>query len=764
MTRSVTLAPDTARGIRNAKDARDFASQLIHARGPDSAFDARHVLSEFPELTAYDSAVLDVIFEEYARHVAAGTRPDPQQFAARFPRYHSAVLEHISAHGLLEHCFRDRNVTWPLAGDTVLGCRLEEEIGRGAVSRVFLARQPALGDRRVVVKFCRFGEHEAQLLGKLRHEQIVEVYSVDTDTARRLNVLVMPDLGRTTLKDVVDLCFSGAGIPRTAAEVTDAVQACSGGVEGESHAGAGPRPPAGSYCTAMTRLMLDVARGVAYAHGRGVLHADIKPSNVLVTQALRAKVLDFNLSRDATQQARVTGGTVPYMAPEQLLAMVQGHEPAPAPAADIHAFGATFYECLAGSGPFGVIPLELAREAQAAWVLERRAQGVTPLRHVAPQVPRAVARLVDRCLSFDPRDRPPSMDDVVAALSREQRLGVRSLRWCQQRPRLTALASASVVLLLASGLAWHELADPRYLAELEAARRAAAAGEYDRAEKHFVAAVAELPHDADSQLRLTMLYERGRARLRQESTAAHDAAYDDFMEVLRIDPRHAAARASAGYARVVDLMAGRESARQEGALVARSRDDFEQALKLGLDTPELRFDFACCRLLFGEEVASTVELLVNLKQSLADQGDTGEVYVAVLIELARVEFLKTNRNIPDTSYCEEAARFAPDRGDIAELAAATLLRKAALERQSQDSIAASASLGQAAGHFRRAVNLGVATDKLTALRSLNPDVANDARFSIPTGLRAATSPSGPPQLFFDPLRSVSPVLSTHRPQ
>jgi hypothetical protein len=140
------------------------------------------------------------------------------------------------------------------------------------------------------------------------------------------------------------------------------------------------------------------------------------------------------------------------------------------------------------------------------------------------------------------------------------------------------------------------------------------------------------------------------------------------------------------------------------------------------------------------------------------------VYVAVLLELGRVEFLKTNRSIPDISYCEEAARIAPDRGDIAELAAATLLRTAALEQQSLDSDAASASLGQAAGHFQRAVDLGVATDKLTALRSLNPEVAGDARFAVPTGHRAATSPSGPPQLFFDPLRSLSPAFSSQRPQ
>jgi tetratricopeptide (TPR) repeat protein len=366
-----------------------------------------------------------------------------------------------------------------------------------------------------------------------------------------------------------------------------------------------------------------------------------------------------------------------------------------------------------------------------------------------------VARLVDRCLSFDPRERPPSMDAVVAVLDREEHAVVRLLRTCQQRPRLTALACASVVLLLASGLAWSELADPRYMVELAAARRAAIAGEYVRAGEHYGAAVAGLPPDADPQLRLTMLYERGRARLRQEGAAAHDAAYDDFMEVLRIDPRHAAARASAGYARVMDLMAGRETARSESVLIASARDDFEQALKLGLDTPELRFDLACCRLWVGDISTAAVETLRNLRRELAPQGSKRDVYLATLNELARIEYLDSGRRIPDTSYCEEATKQAPDRGDIAELAAATMLRRAELEANLQNSAAASATFDRAAEYFGRAVELGVATDKLAALRSLNPRTAGDSRFAIPTVDRSAVATSPPQQWFFDPVESLS---------
>lgn len=755
MTRSVTQAPDTARGIRNAKDARDFASQLIRARKQDSAFDAEALLDEFPQLAAYDSAVLDVIFEDYARRFATGAPPDPQEYADRFPRYQSAVLEHIFTYGMLEHCYGDAPGEWPVAGETVLGCRLEEEIGRGAVSRVFLARQPALGDRRVVVKLCRFGANEAQLLGKLRHEQIVEIYSADTDAARKLNVLVMPCLGLATLRDVIDLCFSDAVAPRTAAEIARAVQECARGADGDGSEAAAPRPPAGSYTAAALRLLLDIARGVAYAHRRGVLHADIKPSNVLVTRALRAKVLDFNLSRDASLTARITGGTVPYMAPEQLLALLQRQEPTPTQAADIHAFGATCYECLSGRSPFGDVPLQLARQDQAAWVLDRRAGGLTPLRQAAPHVPRSAARLVDRCLSFDPRDRPASLDDVIAVLSREQYRVVRALRWCQQRPRLAGVSSAAAVLLLASGLAWSELGDPGHLVERAAARGAAAAGEYVRADEHYAAALAALPPDADPQLRLSLLYERGRSRLRQEGAAAHDAAYHDFMEVLRIDPRHAAARACAGYARVMDLMAGRDTARSEPVAIAAARDDFEQALQLGLDTPELRFDLACCQIWLTHTDSNAADLLRELRRDLASNGDKRDVYLATLVELARMEITRPGHTIPDTSCCEEAAQLAPDRGEIAELAAATMLRRADLEFNRRDSDAATASFDRAAEYFGRAVELGVATHKLAALRSLNPRAAGDARFGIPTADRSATAAARPQQLFFDPLGSLS---------
>jgi hypothetical protein len=225
--------------------------------------------------------------------------------------------------------------------------------------------------------------------------------------------------------------------------------------------------------------------------------------------------------------------------------------------------------------------------------------------------------------------------------------------------------------------------------------------------------------------------------------------------VLRIDPRHAAARASAGYARVMDLMAGRETARSESVLIASARDDFEQALKLGLDTPELRFDLACCRLWVGDISPAAIETLRNLRRELAPQGSKRDVYLATLTELARIEYLDSGRRIPDTSYCEEATKQAPDRGDIAELAAATMLRRADLEANLQNSAAASATFDRAAEYFGRAVELGVATDKLAALRSLNPRTAGDSRFAIPTVDRSAVATSPPQQWFFDPVESLS---------
>ena len=84
---------------------------------------------------------------------------------------------------------------------------LLRELGRGAFAHVYLARQPALGNRMVVVKVAQYGSAEAETLGRLAHRNIVPVYSVVEDPATHMTAVCMPYLGSATLLDVLDLGY-----------------------------------------------------------------------------------------------------------------------------------------------------------------------------------------------------------------------------------------------------------------------------------------------------------------------------------------------------------------------------------------------------------------------------------------------------------------------------------------------------------------------------------------------------------------------------
>ena len=151
--------------------------------------------------------------------------------------------------------------------------------------------------------------------------------------------------------------------------------------------------------------MLD---GLAHAHARGIVHRDVKPSNVLLAAEDRSvRLLDFGLARLPQAETLTAAGDVPgtlaYIAPERL-----GGDPATA-AADVWAVGVLLWEALAGSHPFWQSSLlETARAI---------GRGAPPLASVRPDLPRPLLAAVDAALDLDPARRPPA--GVFAATLRE---------------------------------------------------------------------------------------------------------------------------------------------------------------------------------------------------------------------------------------------------------------------------------------------------------------------------------------------------------
>src|SRR5262249_6410779 len=110
-----------------------------------------------------------------------------------------------------------------------------------------------------------------------------------------------------------------------------------------------------TYVEAVVWLGARLADGLAHAHERGIHHRDLKPANILLTDEGQPMLLDFNLSADskirANASAAVIGGTLPYMAPEQLDAFVGGNQPVDG-RSDIYALGIILFELLTRRHPY----------------------------------------------------------------------------------------------------------------------------------------------------------------------------------------------------------------------------------------------------------------------------------------------------------------------------------------------------------------------------------------------------------------------------
>jgi hypothetical protein len=141
-----------------------------------------------------------------------------------------------------------------------------------------------------------------------------------------------------------------------------------------------------------------ILEALAHAHGKGVVHRDVKPANVMLEQGgeVSVRLLDFGLAQidhaDTLTAAGDVPGTLAYIAPERL----DGEEATGA--ADVWSVGVLLWEALAGRHPFwAVSPLETARRVE---------RGAQPLAELRPDLPRELCRAVDRMLALDPRQRP----------------------------------------------------------------------------------------------------------------------------------------------------------------------------------------------------------------------------------------------------------------------------------------------------------------------------------------------------------------------
>lgn len=417
--------------------------------------DAAGFLSANPEVRERKSLAMDLIYEEYCLRNDAGETLVPSTFCQKFPTFRQSLQRLIDVHQFLDAHpdeAAEKKWTWPEPGDSVLGFKIIQKLGEGAIAKVYLAQQPDLGQRRVVVKISRHGATEAKLLGKLEHPSIVPVHSVHQDATNGLTCICMPFLGTATLVDLLDLAYSKGKPPESAKILlTVARQYQPVGIREADDPEASPILERGTYVEGILQLGVQLAEALAAAHDAGVMHRDIKPSNVLLSRSGRPMLLDFNLSTDLDMPLERVGGTVAYMAPERIRCLIADEVKSESkidPRSDVYSLGALLYELLCGELPSRpqTAPGKQARLEE--WLKGR----LTPPQGPGtfnPDIERRVEQVVLQALSPDPGDRFASAAEFAVALRGALNWKARAVRFLRKNRR-AAIASVAGILAMAA--------------------------------------------------------------------------------------------------------------------------------------------------------------------------------------------------------------------------------------------------------------------------------------------------------------------------
>jgi serine/threonine protein kinase/Flp pilus assembly protein TadD len=435
--------------------AESLAEEMADAWRQGTPRLAEKFLTAHPEIAHHPTAAVRLIYEEMCLREEAGQSICSVEVIGRFPQWRTELEGLLCCFRLLHR--RGAEPSFPEVGEVLGDFRLLSELGRGGMGRVFLAVQPALAERPVVLKLTpRVGEEHLSL-ARLQHTHIVPLYWVQDFAERGLRGLCMPYLGGDTLDHILAGLRSEPAPRRTGSQLQRALEQARAG----SPVPCTAQGPAlaffkrATYTDAITWLAACTADALQYAHERGLVHLDLKPANLLLAADGQPMVLDFHLARRPLQPGESCGewlgGTPQYMAPEQeaaLLALCDGRSvPAAVDCrADIYSLGLVLYAALGGPVP---LPSD-GRQPR--------------LEQFNPQVSTGLADIVHRCLAPDPAQRYQQAAALAGDLHRQQNhqplRGVanrdwreRARKWRRRHPHGIGILALLALVLSAAALA-----------------------------------------------------------------------------------------------------------------------------------------------------------------------------------------------------------------------------------------------------------------------------------------------------------------------
>ncbi len=494
-----------------------------------------------------DANLVDALVVEYLDRKQRGEAPSIEEYCERHPQHVDEIRSLLRTVDRAEADFVVGNSTASVSRqldpepelEQLAGYRIIREIGRGGMGRVYEAEHEALGRRAALKVLPRSASQETQAvlrfiregkaIAQMHHSNIVPLYEVGEDQGRFFLAMQLID-GRSldqVIRDVasirIDVSGTGSDYDSKIAQLfpnhtstTSAARAATSSVTSGSHSFRN------RYFRQIARIGTEAAEALAYAHQRGFVHRDVKPSNLLLDETGVTWLTDFGLAKSENDDLTNTGefvGTLRYMAPERF----KGHCDE---RSDIYALGLTLYEFLALRPAFD--------SSDRLSTISRITNEDPPrLRGINHEIPRDLETVIMKAIDKEPKSRYQSARALAEDLgnfihdlpikARRHSLRERFLRWSRRHQGVAAALCLAItsLILLATFSSFSALKQSALRAESESrGRQLAARGEELEAQRKEQQKQAVILKEQSDELQRSLYY----AQMNLASAAAEKAA------------------------------------------------------------------------------------------------------------------------------------------------------------------------------------------------------------------------------------------------
>ena len=420
-------------------------------------------LKRFPEIVSQTDWAWELLAVEYYARLDRGETVDLLSYQKRFPDLYESLVDHLkkpSDSQTVESGESNADVFLP--GTVLDDFEIIRQIGQGGQASVYQVRQLSL-DRQLALKVSDAIGHEGQTLAQLEHPNIVTVYSERIFAGRKL--LAMRLIAGRSLTELIQYrrnhnpqLFGRSQLLDWLKKENDPNPAQGTEVQRQ-------RGIRHGTAATMVSLIRDVARGLAHAHSKHVLHCDIKPANILLDRAGIALLTDFNVAalqdNKSGSEISYVGGTPAYMSPEHIRAMafwLDDHDNEFDERSDIYSLGTVFYELITGHHPWTISHAEW-EPSKVNQILAERLQEPRLFLENMPDVNSGLRAIIIKCLTSQPSSRYQNALQLIEDLDRW--LTFRPLIYAEHnhwpektydfaRRHPTAISVATMVLLAAA--------------------------------------------------------------------------------------------------------------------------------------------------------------------------------------------------------------------------------------------------------------------------------------------------------------------------